>query len=113
MYKYTHKELTGIIRVYIDHVKIAAGKLDDEQARIQIADDNRKLHYYLNKFRNHVERDDYHTGLILLCIVRRNLYKYLAQALRADVDFKLGDAAFVLRDLEEFGHDLEVKEAIK
>lgn len=113
MYKQTHKELINDIRIYIDHVKITAGKLPDESLHIQIADDNRKLHHFLTKFRNHMERDDHHTALILLCIVRRCMYKYLAYALRHDVDFRLGEAAFVLRDLEEYGLSLQVKEAVK
>lgn len=113
MYKQNHKELTGVIRIYIDHVKVMARKLDDEAVYTNLSDENRTLHHFLNKFRNHVERDDHHTALILLCIVRRCLYKYLAQALRSDVDFKLADAAFVLRDLELYAESLQIKEAIK
>lgn len=113
MYDHNYKDLINSIRLYIDHVKLEAVKLQDEGVVINIADSNRNIHYYLNRFRNHAGRDDHHTALILLCIVRRCLYRYLADALRADVEFNLSTAAFVLRDLEAHAERLEIKEAVK
>ena len=111
MYKYTsasHKDLTADIRNYIDHVNREASRLDDVEHRMKVADNNRQLHHHVKMFRNHAERDDYNTALIMLSICRARLYKYVAHALNSDVDFNLTQAAQLLNSIEEYAHTLQV-----
>ena len=112
MYKHTtnsYKDLTADIRNYIDHVNREAASLECVEDRMEVADNNRQLHHHVKMFRNHADRDDFNTALILLSICRTRLYKYVAHALHADVNFNLSHAAFLLNSIEEYAHTMQVK----
>lgn len=114
MYKHTtksYKDVTNDVRNYIDHICRNSTCLEDAQDRIAIADANRQLHHYIRLFRNHAERGDHHTALIMLAITRNNVYKYVANALISDVDFNISEAARLLNEMEEYAHVLQVIDA--
>ena len=108
----TPHELTNNVRQYIDHIRIASQNVDDRLTEISIHDSNRQLHYYLNMFRNHSERNDRNTALIMLALVRNNLYRYVAMGLNADVNFNIAHGAHILNDIEQVAHRLQVQDAI-
>jgi len=116
MYKHTsksYKDVTNDVRNYIDHISRNSQALSSRSAKIDIADVNRQLHHYVKLFRNHAERDDLNTALILLAITRNNIYKYVAQALTAGVDFNIAEGARVLNEIEQFAEVTRVKDALK
>lgn len=112
MYKHTnksYKDVTNDLRNYIDHISRNSTKLEDRLDKIDLDDNNRHLHYYIKLFRAHAEREDYNTALIMLAITRNKVYKYVARALNAGVDFNITHAAHVLNDIEEYMHATKVK----
>lgn len=109
----SYKILIADIRIYIDNIDRNSNQLEHRLKRIAIADSNRHLHHTLKMFRNHLERDDYNTALIMLAICRNKLYKYIAEAMLADVDFDISGAAGILNDIEQYAKSLQIKEAIQ
>lgn len=109
----SHKTLIADIRIYIDHINRNSVRLEHQLKRIAIADSNRHLHHTLKMFRNHVERDDYNTALIMLTICRNKFYKYIAEALLAEVDFEIRGAASLLNQIEQYARSLQIKDSIQ
>ena len=112
MFKHTtkhHKDLTNDVRNYIDHIDRGSSLIDDRRAKIEMADSNRQLHFYVKLFRNHAGREDWNTALIMLAITRNKIYKYVAQALSVGVNFNIQNAAILLNDIEEYGETVRVK----
>lgn len=113
MYKYTtasYKEIASDVTTYADHIYFRAmGQMPSKVESIGLADSNRQLWHYIKMFRNHSERDDHDTALIMLALVRNRLYKYVADALRADVDFHITECARLLNYIEEYAHTVQVK----
>ena len=116
MYKQTnahYKDITNDVRNYIDHIARNSTRLEDQEVRIKLDDKNRQLHHYVRLFRNHAERDDFETSLIMLAMTRNNIYKYVARALLAGVDFDISQAANLLARIENYSYTQRVMQSIK
>jgi hypothetical protein len=109
----TANELTSDIRNYIDHIFRGSMSLEDAPDKIRIGDENRQIHHHVRLFRNHAERDDYNTALIMLAITRNRIYQFVALALKANVDFNITEATALLHSIEQYAYRYRVQDAIK